>query len=74
MTLAIRATIANIHGALVCTRVYEAPNCSPASRDHSDDSPIRAEVLDSPDDGDYNRDEGEGAPVTGADEGSGYVG
>lgn len=73
MTLSI-LTPTTVNSILIRTRIHNAPDRRPACRNHSHDAPVRAEVLDTPDDGDDNRHEREGAAVAEADEGGCYVG
>lgn len=73
MTLAIHTTT-TINSILIRTRVHNTPNRRPARRNHSNNAPVRAEVLDAPDDGDDDGHEREGAAVAEADEGGCYVG
>lgn len=63
VTLPATALIGISHGILVAGRVNEAPDRGADSRDHGHDAPVRAEVLDSPDGGDEDGDEREGASV-----------
>lgn len=74
MTLAICRAIASIRGVLVKAGIDEAPQGSACCREHGNDTPVRAEVLNAPDHGDDDGDEGECAPVTEADKACGYVG
>lgn len=54
---------------LVNGAVHGPPHGGPPGGDHGDDAPVRAEVLDAPDDGDDDRGEGEDGAVAEADEG-----
>jgi len=63
----------HIHGALIRPRVDDPPHGGPRGGHHGDDAPVGAEVLNAPDDGDDDGDEGEGAAVAGADEGGAEV-
>ncbi|GMF77770.1 unnamed protein product [Aspergillus oryzae] len=74
VALAVRCAIASICGVLVKAGVDEAPQCSACCREHGNDTPVRAEVLNTPDNGDDDGAEGERAPVTEADKACGYMG
>lgn len=74
MTSSIGSGTTRVHGILVSARIHNTPKRRPGRRDHSHDPPVRAKVLDAPDDGDDDGDEGEGATVAEADEGGCYVG
>lgn len=71
MALAIRHTRASsvIQRILVSAGVDDAPERSAESRHHSDDTPVRSEVLDAPDDGDDNGRQGEGSTIAESHEG-----
>ena len=69
MALTISAiTGAVIHGILICRGVNNAPERGTSRRHHGNDTPVRGEVPDAPDDGDDDGREGEGAAVPEADQ------
>lgn len=74
MTLSIGSCATRIHGILISARIHNTPKRRPGRRDHSHDSPVRAEVLDAPNDGDDDGDEGEGAAIAEANKSGSYVG
>ena len=74
MALAVRpATGAIVKRILVCGRVDHAPKRSTEGWHHSNNAPVRSEVLDAPDHGDDDWGQGEGAPVAETDERGGEV-
>lgn len=69
MALTIRQAIAvtAIHSILISSGVDNTPERGTSRRHHGNDTPVRGEVLDTPDDGDDDGREGEGAAVPEAD-------
>lgn len=74
MTLSILLFTTAVNGILIRARIHDAPDRRASCRNHSHDTPVRAEILDAPDDGDDDGHEGERAAVAEADEGGCYVG
>lgn len=48
-----RAERSSLRSHLINMRIHDAPECSSSCRNHGYDSPIRAEILNAPDDGDH---------------------
>lgn len=69
MALTIRQaiTVTAIHSILISSGVDNTPERGTSRRHHGNDTPVRGEVLDAPDDGDDDGCEGEGAAVSEAD-------
>lgn len=72
-TVSVNTAPDGIRRVLVPTGVDDAPHGGARGGHHGDDAPVGAEVLDAPNDGDDDGDEGEGATVAQPHEGGGEV-